>query len=100
MRAKISAITVATGAWLKREEWEREEEEEERDTAWRSTAAIAFSIFLPTPQRGRPPALQRRYLLLSLTVSLSLSFCFTATAASFFTVASAAVCPDSCALHL
>lgn len=44
-----------------------------RDTAWRSTAAIAFSIFLPTPQRGRPPALQRRYLLLSITASLFLS---------------------------
>lgn len=28
MRAKISAITVATGAWLKREEWKREKEEE------------------------------------------------------------------------
>lgn len=29
MRAKISAITVATGAWLKREEWKRKKEEGE-----------------------------------------------------------------------
>lgn len=106
MRAKISAITVATGAWLKREEWKREKEEEEGETQHGAVQQqLHFQYFCRHPNEV-DLLLSRDAIYFSLSLphsfshSLSLSFCFAATTASFFTVASAAVCPDSCALHL
>lgn len=104
MRAKISAITVATGAWLKREELKRKKEEGETQHG-AVQQQLHFQYFCRHPNEV-DLLLSRDAIYFSLSLphsfshSLSLSFCFAATAASFFTVASAAVCPDSCALHL